>query len=177
MKHINAGFTLIELMIVVAIIGILAAIAIPQYNNYIARTQVAEAMSLIAPVKISLAEHFESTGDFPADGSTSVIGPSGISGEYVSSVEWVNGGGSNPHPSGFAKFIKVKFGTGAHALLSEREFWICVNQSGNQPIQWKCVGGAGSTNCSGDAGSGLLPTITMTTDPQVDSKYLPNTCQ
>ena len=176
MKNINAGFTLIELMIVVAIIGILAAIAIPQYNNYIARTQVAEAMSLIAPVKMSLAEHFESTGDFPADGSTSVIGPSGISGEYVSSIEWVNMGGANPHPSGFAKFIKVKFGTDAHALLSEREFWICVNQSGNQPIQWRCVGG-GSTNCSGDAGSGLLATFAATTDPQVDSEYLPSTCQ
>ena len=104
MKNINAGFTLIELMIVVAIIGILAAIAIPQYNNYIARTQVAEAMSLIAPVKISLAEHFESTGDFPADGSTSVIGPSGISGEYVSSVEWVKNGAA-PHPNGSAKYI------------------------------------------------------------------------
>ena len=176
MKHINAGFTLIELMIVVAIIGILAAIAIPQYNNYIARTQVAEAMSLIAPVKIGLAEHFESTGDFPADGSTSVIGPSGISGEYVSSVEWVNMGGANPHPSGFSKFIKITFSSDAHALLRDREAWICVNQSGRNPIQWRCVG-AGSPACAGDAGSGLLALSAMTSDPQVDSEYLPSTCQ
>ncbi|HAU40694.1 MAG TPA: prepilin-type cleavage/methylation domain-containing protein [Gammaproteobacteria bacterium] len=176
MKHINAGFTLIELMIVVAIIGILAAIAIPQYNNYIARTQVAEAMSLIAPVKIGLAEHFESTGDFPADGSTSVIGPSGISGEYVSSVEWVNMGGANPHPSGFSKFIKITFSSDANALLRDREAWICVNQSGNNPIQWRCVG-AGSPACAGDAGSGLLALSAMTSDPQVDSEYLPSTCQ
>ena len=176
MKHINAGFTLIELMIVVAIRGILAAIAIPQYNNYIARTQVAEAMSLIAPVKIGLAEHFESTGDFPADGSTSVIGPSGISGEYVSSVEWVNMGGANPHPSGFSKFIKITFSSDAHALLRDREAWICVTQSGNNPIQWRCVG-AGSPACAGDAGSGLLALSAMTSDPQVDSEYLPSTCQ
>ena len=175
MKHINAGFTLIELMIVVAIIGILAAIAIPQYNNYIARTQVAEAMSLIAPVKIGLAEHFESTGDFPADGSTSIIGPSGISGEYVSSVEWVKGGGSNPHPNGSPKYIKITFSSDAHALLRDKEAWICVNQSGNNPIQWRCVG-SGSSDCGGDAAPGLAASASLSMN-HIDSEYLPSTCQ
>ena len=174
MKHINAGFTLIELMIVVAIIGILAAIAIPQYNNYIARTQVAEAMSLIAPVKIGLAEHFESTGDFPADGSTSIIGPSGISGEYVSSVEWAKNGAA-PHPNGSPKYIKITFSSDAHALLRDKEAWICVNQSGNNPIQWRCVG-SGSSACGGDAAPGHPASASLSMD-QIDSKYLPSTCQ
>jgi len=60
------GFTLIELMIVVAIIGILAAIAIPQYNNYVARAQVAEAFTLLGPVKQALTLYHQETGNFPA---------------------------------------------------------------------------------------------------------------
>ena len=175
----HKGFTLIELMIVVAIIGILAAVAIPQYQNYVARAQVAEGLSLIAPVKLSLAEHFNSTGDFPANGSTDIMGldPSTISGKYVSSVEWESGGTAT-HPNGFGKFIKIKFGTDAHSLLSEKEFWICVNQSDDQPIQWKCIG-TGSSECKGDVGTGGLIAlgVAMTTAPLVESKYLPSSCQ
>ena len=67
MKRINSGFTLIELMIVVAIIGILAAVAIPQYQNYVARAQVAEGLALATVAKTALVEYRSTTGKWPTN--------------------------------------------------------------------------------------------------------------
>ena len=87
MKRLNLGFTLIELMIVVAIIGILVAVGIPQYQNYVARAQVAEGLSLASGAKTAVAEYFTTNGTFPADNTEAGLSDAGtITGNYVESV-------------------------------------------------------------------------------------------
>jgi type IV pilus assembly protein PilA len=100
------GFTLIELMIVVAIIGILAAIAIPAYQDYTIRAQVAEGLNLAAGAKAAVSEFAMDRGVYPADNGTAGLSDAAdINGKYVESVTTADG------------VINVLFGVDANQTL------------------------------------------------------------
>jgi type IV pilus assembly protein PilA len=91
-KNLQKGFTLIELMIVVAIIAILAAIAIPAYQDYTIRSQVSEGMSLSDGAKTAVAEFYSNSGHFPTNNeSAGLAAAASIKGTYVSQVAIANG--------------------------------------------------------------------------------------
>lgn len=86
--NMQKGFTLIELMIVVAIIAILAAIAIPAYQDYVIRSQVTEGMSLADGAKTAMAEFYTNTGYFPpSNASAGLATDTSITGNYVTQVD------------------------------------------------------------------------------------------
>lgn len=94
MKMIQKGFTLIELMIVVAIIAILAAIALPAYQDYVARAQVSEAMGLASGAKTAVAEYYADRGAWPGTNAAAGIATANlITGKYTASVT-VQGAGT-----------------------------------------------------------------------------------
>ncbi|EPT3441669.1 pilin [Neisseria gonorrhoeae] len=92
MNTLQKGFTLIELMIVIAIVGILAAVALPAYQDYTARAQVSEAILLAEGQKSAVTEYYLNNGKWPADnGAAGVASASDIKGKYVQKVEVAKG--------------------------------------------------------------------------------------
>ena len=126
MKKMQQGFTLIELMIVVAIIGILAAIAIPAYQDYTIRAQVSEGMSLASGVRTAVSEFFQSTGGWPADNDEAGVAAT-ITGNYVSQVTV---GGS---------VITVTFGNGANPAIATGTLTL-TGSDRDGAVAWDCGG-------------------------------------
>lgn len=92
-KDNNYGFTLIELMIVVAIIGILAAIAIPAYQDYTTRAKITEGLNAAGPAKVSIAEFYLSQGSMPLNDNQAGI-QTGVIGDYVNSMSYTRNSGT-----------------------------------------------------------------------------------
>ncbi len=142
------GFTLIELMIVVAIIGILAAIAMPQYNKYVARTQVAEAFVLLGSVKQALTLYYQENGAFPTQSSHQARHDAlGIPrrGEFRNSADYVRQirvmGASSPGG------IQVRFDSeavGVNAEIARKRFNMTPSISSGVITSWTCASITGS---------------------------------
>ena len=153
------GFTLIELMIVVAIIGILASIAIPAYQDYTIRAQVTESFSITGELKLSIRDYYKEHGTFPVNNlQAAVPAKEHLIGNYVTEVDVVDGA------------MHVTLGNHAHSILEGQVLTIrpiFVSANPTSPISWTCG--------YREPPDGMEPSGDDKTN--IDRKHLPGACR
>ncbi|HGP7382386.1 TPA: pilin [Neisseria gonorrhoeae] len=158
MNTLQKGFTLIELMIVIAIVGILAAVALPAYQDYTARAQVSEAILLAEGQKSAVTEYYLNHGEWPKDNdSAGVASASKIIGKYVESVTVANG----------VVTAKMKSDGVNNEIQGKRLSLWAKRQDGS--VKWFCGQPVKRESNNADAVKDVTNAI--------DTKHLPSTCR
>ena len=151
------GFTLIELMIVIAIVGILAAIALPAYQDYTVRAKVSEAMARLAEGKTSVAEYYSANGEFPTTSNQAGLNTNPNT-HIVASIRYIGAAATTPSTLGVvlkAGVIPTNTSTNYSFVLSG------ITQSG-RTLRWVCKPDAVAGSPAGTA---------------LETKYLPANCR
>jgi type IV pilus assembly protein PilA len=132
MKKAQQGFTLIELMIVVAIVGILAALALPAYQDYVVRSKVSEGLARLAEAKTSVAEAYSANTQWTSFPSSSdSVGVNTAANHYVRALQWT-GGAVNT-----AKVTLVMAAT-ADAAIGGKKLDMLITSTANGMLTWSC---------------------------------------
>ena len=151
MKAIQKGFTLIELMIVIAIVGVLAVVALPAYQDYTARAQMSEALTLAEGQKSAVVEYYSDKGTFPTSNQAAgIAAASTITGNYVKSVE-VGIDGND------AKITATMKSSGVNKDISGKTL-ILVGKQNAGSFDWTCKKGSVDdkflpSSCRGNGGT------------------------
>lgn len=152
MKRVQQGFTLIELMIVIAIVGILAAVALPAYQDYTVRAKVSEGLAKAAEAKTTIAEYYVARAAFPLNETEAGI-DTNVGTDLVKSILM---GTWNAASGGQLRVVMNEAKLGGSTTSSANSFVLSVADTVNGVVIWKCKVG--------------------TTQP-IPSKYLPASCR
>ncbi|HEZ0468012.1 TPA: pilin [Neisseria meningitidis] len=166
MNTLQKGFTLIELMIVIAIVGILAAVALPAYQDYTARAQVSEAILLAEGQKSAVTEYYLNHGKWPDGNSDAGVATSSeIKGKYVEKVEVAKG-----------VITATMLSTGVNKEIQGKKLSLWAKRQDGS-VKWFCGqpverAATNATNAKDDVAA-----ATGTGTDKIDTKHLPSTCR
>ncbi|HEZ1368550.1 TPA: pilin [Neisseria meningitidis] len=161
MNTLQKGFTLIELMIVIAIVGILAAVALPAYQDYTARAQVSEAILLAEGQKSAVTEYYLNHGEWPGNNtSAGVASSSTIKGKYVKEVTVANG-----------VITATMLSTGVNKEIQGKKLSLWAKRQAGS-VKWFC----GQPVTRTDAKADTVAAAAKTAD-NINTKHLPSTCR